>query len=576
MLTTLASLVQYLGLCLAPPTPVDPKNPPSTTPRSRILIISEFLARGNLRQYILDRSLPFPWRLRLSFAIDLARALAYMHTRNCMHRDLKGENLLVTENLRVKVCDFGFARLAALDADERRRMSYCGTDGYMSPEILMGDEFGLATDVFSMGVILAEIQSRAVAAAGTFARVLPSFGLDPEEVRARVSAHCPESLVELTLACVQVEPGMRPDAVQVLNALIAIEGEVKERSERGELGNERGGSWHAGSVGYAGWRRTNKADKARALPAQWSESESEGEGDEDRVEVLRNLASTVDGSQAPLLDQSGPGLSVYSTALIKAGRGGKSKASALCSTITITPHQYRPNYPSPTETLPGLPDSWIAAHKKSNTASPSEGGSTEEDSAPEPTTPELDQLDQGPFNGSTLKASQRGSGTHSALTIDSTAVTIAHGYLTHSPTGDSSSGDGRSLLQSHSASPTFYSAEGASLSAVRATPSEQVHPPTHRFSLIKPSFQRFLGSLPDISAGPSKRGSLEARLKRASVESAAARAPASPTRAETVEARGCAVCDKRIGVWKAHLECDDCAFRCHIKCSVSLATLLRD
>lgn len=146
----LATPVQYLGLCLAPPAPTDSSNPPSTPPRSRILIVSEFLARGNLRQYILDRALPFPWRLRLSFAIDLARALAYMHTRNCMHRDLKGENLLITENLRIKVCDFGFARLAAINDEEKRRMckslswqlnatllthldaivaAYCGTDG---------------------------------------------------------------------------------------------------------------------------------------------------------------------------------------------------------------------------------------------------------------------------------------------------------------------------------------------------------------------------------------------------------------------------------------------------------------
>lgn len=97
--------------------------PSSPSPsRSRILIISEFLPRGNLRQYILDRSLPFPWRLRLSFAVDLARALSYMHARTCLHRDLKGENLLITENLRVKVCDFGFARLAAVSEEERRRM----------------------------------------------------------------------------------------------------------------------------------------------------------------------------------------------------------------------------------------------------------------------------------------------------------------------------------------------------------------------------------------------------------------------------------------------------------------------
>lgn len=126
------NIVQYLGLCLAlpaaapsttsTPAPSTTTTPSSAMPPHRILIISEFLPRGNLRQYLLDDSLPLPWRLRLSFAIDLARALAYMHARKCLHRDLKGENLLVTENLRVKVCDFGFARLAAVDDEERRRM----------------------------------------------------------------------------------------------------------------------------------------------------------------------------------------------------------------------------------------------------------------------------------------------------------------------------------------------------------------------------------------------------------------------------------------------------------------------
>ncbi len=432
----------------------------------------------------------------------------------------------------------------------------------------MGDEFDLPTDIFSLGVILAEIQSRTVASAHTYPRVLPSFGIDQEEIRARVSDHCPESLIELTLACVQVEPDMRPTAVQVLNSLLAIEAEVKDLSERGALGNEGGGSWHAGSVGYAGWRRTAKAAEGRQLPSTWDESESEGEGDE--AEVLRNLASTVDGSQAPLLDEAAPAgvrASVYSTALIKAGRGGKSKGSALCSTITITPHQYRPNYPSPTDTLPGLPDSWIVAHKKSKRNSSPDGGSTEDDSAPEPTTPEHEQ---GGFNDSTLRAPK--STTRSAMTIDSTAVTIAHGHEPFPSADDSSSEEG-SYIKAHSPSPTFYSAENATLSQVESAPSEVIPPPTHRFSLIKPSFQRFLGSLPDMSAGQSKRASVEAKLKRASVESGGggggAKGPGSPTRGELVEGKGCAVCDKKIGVWKAHLECDDCGLRCHIKCSVS-------
>lgn len=183
----LVRAVQYIGLCLAPlppPSNIFPDRPPvDLNARPRILIISEFLPRGNLRSYIADRSLPMPWRLRLSFLIDIARAIAYLHSRNCMHRDLKGENLLVTENERVKVCDFGFARITAQNEEERRRMSYCGTDGYMvsersldlcrlvarltviaspsqAPEVLMGDDLDLPVDVFSLGVIFVEVISR--------------------------------------------------------------------------------------------------------------------------------------------------------------------------------------------------------------------------------------------------------------------------------------------------------------------------------------------------------------------------------------------------------------------------------
>lgn len=135
------NVVQYLGLCLAPAAPEGPQlpplsfngsavsNPPSykQSRRQRILIISEYLTGGNLRSFIASPSMPFPWRLRLSFAVDVSRAVAYMHARRCMHRDLKGENLLITENQRIKVCDFGFARIAARNEEEMRRMSYCGT-----------------------------------------------------------------------------------------------------------------------------------------------------------------------------------------------------------------------------------------------------------------------------------------------------------------------------------------------------------------------------------------------------------------------------------------------------------------
>ena len=126
------NIVQYIGLCLAPPAPpsystfdsMDSFDDSSlansrSSGRQRILIISEFLPGGNLRSYIAgkEETHPFPWRLRLSYSIDIARALAYMHARKCMHRDLKGENMLITENQRIKV------RKRRWTSDQRRSVT---------------------------------------------------------------------------------------------------------------------------------------------------------------------------------------------------------------------------------------------------------------------------------------------------------------------------------------------------------------------------------------------------------------------------------------------------------------------
>ena len=74
----------------------------------------------------------------------------------------------MTANGRLKITDFGFARIAARNADELKRLTFCGTDSYMSPEILLGEEFDLPTDVYSLGVIFCEILARKLADDVTF------------------------------------------------------------------------------------------------------------------------------------------------------------------------------------------------------------------------------------------------------------------------------------------------------------------------------------------------------------------------------------------------------------------------
>lgn len=222
--------------------------------------------------YIHDKSKPFPWRLRLSFSIDIVRALAYLHARKCIHRDLKGENLLVTSNGRLKITDFGFARIAARSEDESKRLTFCGTDFYMSPEILLGNEFDIQTDIFSLGIILCEIAARTLADDYHFSRTAPTFGIDPEEVRNRASPGCPDAFIKLCLDCLAVEPAARPTTRIILDRLREIEAEVLSRpSEADDL--------HIGSVKFmaASGKQAGAAPRIPSFGVGVGRNISEGE-----------------------------------------------------------------------------------------------------------------------------------------------------------------------------------------------------------------------------------------------------------------------------------------------------------
>ena len=78
-------------------------------------------------------------------------AVEYMHTRRVVHRDLKLENILIDEQLNLKIADFGFACYKSIDS----LRSYRGTMTYMAPEIKEGKQYkGTQVDMFSLGVIL--------------------------------------------------------------------------------------------------------------------------------------------------------------------------------------------------------------------------------------------------------------------------------------------------------------------------------------------------------------------------------------------------------------------------------------
>ena len=116
---------------------------------------------------------PLPWRKSAEIGVAVAEGLAAAHAKGITHRDIKPENIFLTSDGRVKVLDFGLARVAPpiVDHDgttigsdrpehgKTRPGSVLGTAGYMSPEQVRGEPVGPASDIFSLGCVLYETVS---------------------------------------------------------------------------------------------------------------------------------------------------------------------------------------------------------------------------------------------------------------------------------------------------------------------------------------------------------------------------------------------------------------------------------
>ncbi|KAL2500668.1 Calmodulin-binding receptor-like cytoplasmic kinase 3 [Forsythia ovata] len=125
------------------------------------LIITEYVPGGTLRQHLdgqKEKILDFCQRLEIS--IDVAHGLIYLHLyaeKQIIHRDVKSSNILLTESMRAKVADFGFARLGE-DSDKTHVSTKVkGTVGYLDPEYMKTYQLTPKSDVFSFGVLLLEI-----------------------------------------------------------------------------------------------------------------------------------------------------------------------------------------------------------------------------------------------------------------------------------------------------------------------------------------------------------------------------------------------------------------------------------
>ncbi|XP_027343246.1 receptor protein kinase TMK1-like [Abrus precatorius] len=214
---------------------------------SERLLVYEYMPQGALSKHLFnwrgEGLKPLEWKTRLSIALDVARGVEYLHgltQQIFIHRDLKPSNILLGEDKRAKVSDFGLVRLAP-EGKTSFQTRLAGTFGYMAPEYAATGRLTTKVDVYSFGVILMEIITGRKALDDSLPEenihLVPWFRkmllnkdsfrtiIDPtiqvdEETLASVS-----TVAELAGHCSAREPYQRPDmshAVNVLSPLVEV------------------------------------------------------------------------------------------------------------------------------------------------------------------------------------------------------------------------------------------------------------------------------------------------------------------------------------------------------------------
>ena len=192
-------------------------------------VVTELLEGETLRQRL--ASGPLPPSKAVDYAIQIAHGLAAAHSRGIIHRDIKPQNVFITNDGRVKILDFGIASFsgdAQPDAGTRagpltRSGIIPGTAGYTSPEQILGKPATARSDLFALGIILHEMLTGVHpfgrdTAPETLTAVLRD---DPPSV-LRALPDITSSVASLVEQCLEKQPGDRPDTARDVALFLEI------------------------------------------------------------------------------------------------------------------------------------------------------------------------------------------------------------------------------------------------------------------------------------------------------------------------------------------------------------------
>lgn len=174
----------------------------------RPFMVMEFLRGENLRHAIKNGHTG-DLRNKLKIALQIARALGYVHTQKIIHRDIKPDNVHINDAGVVKLMDFGIAKTEGL---QMTRAGYVlGTPYYMAPEQVTGSNITEQVDVYAFGILLFELLTGAKPiSADTVERIFYCILNEPLNLEPLHQTSVPQSLCDLIARCTAKSPAQRP------------------------------------------------------------------------------------------------------------------------------------------------------------------------------------------------------------------------------------------------------------------------------------------------------------------------------------------------------------------------------
>ncbi|KAI4336134.1 hypothetical protein L6164_014702 [Bauhinia variegata] len=197
------NIITFIAACKKPPV---------------FCIITEYLAGGSLRKYLQQQEPhSVPHKLVLKLALDIAKGMQYLHSQGILHRDLKSENLLLGEDMCVKVADFGISCLESQCSRDSAR-GFTGTYRWMAPEMIKEKHHTKKVDVYSFAIVLWEI----LTAQTPFENMTPeqaAFAVTHKNARPPLPPGCPLAFSHLINRCWSSNPDKRPHFDEIVSIL---------------------------------------------------------------------------------------------------------------------------------------------------------------------------------------------------------------------------------------------------------------------------------------------------------------------------------------------------------------------